>query len=168
VYHARSAPFSGLRNAIGVLLGRQSAVVLGWRPIAALLSRRHPIIGLSLFGMIFVNALAHLVEFARADYNPGALTAFILFLPLSIWVACVCFGKDGLPLGGLGFIVLDGVILHAILIASTKLFLLGVFGARALIVSQVLNAALLLLLAWLAERWLGGKAVHPFPTRSSH
>jgi hypothetical protein len=92
------------------------------------LSRRHPIVGLSFYGVIFVNALAHLGGFARAGYNPGALTAFILFLPLSIRVARVCFGKDGLPLGGVGFIVLDGVILHVILIGSTKLFLLGVFG----------------------------------------
>lgn len=136
-------------------------------PIAALLSRRHPIIGLSFYGVIFVNALAHLGAYARVGYNPGALTALILFFPLSVWVARVCFGKDELPYAGLAFIVLNGVLLHVILIGSAKVFLRGVFGPAALMAIQILNAVLLLLLAWLAERWRGGKNVRSILRRSS-
>jgi hypothetical protein len=62
-------------------------------PVAAILSRRHPILGLSVYGVIFVNALTHLGAFVRSGYNPGVLTALILFLPVSFWVARVCFWK---------------------------------------------------------------------------
>lgn len=128
-------------------------------PVAALSSRRHPVIGLSLYGVIFVNALAHLGEFARAGYNPGALTALVLFLPLSVWVAHVCFGKDELPYAALAFIAVEGAVLHVILIGSVKLFLLGALGPAALVTIQILNAALFFLFAWLAERWLIGRTV---------
>jgi len=43
------------------------------------MSRRHPICGLSIYGVIFVNALMHLGGAMHAGYNPGALTALILY-----------------------------------------------------------------------------------------
>jgi hypothetical protein len=128
-------------------------------PVAALMSRRHPIVGLSLYGVIFVNALSHLGAFVRAGYNPGVLTALILFLPASVWVARSCFGKRGLPYGGLVFIVADGAILHIVLIGSTMLFLHGSISPAGLTVIQILNAVLFFVLAWLAEKWRGGMLV---------
>ena len=122
-------------------------------PIAALMSRRHPLLGLSVYGVIFVNALTHLGAFVRAGYNPGVLTALILFLPISVWVARVCFGRDGLPYGGLVFVVADGLLLHAILIGSTVLFLHYVISSEVLTAIQILNAVLFFALAWLADRW---------------
>ncbi len=126
-------------------------------PVAAIMSRRHPIIGLSVYGVIFVNALTHLGAFARAGYNPGVLTALILFLPISLWVAKVCFGKHGLPYSALALIVADGMILHIVLIGSTMLFLRGRIVPSALTAIQILNAILFFLLAWLAEKWRSGK-----------
>lgn len=128
-------------------------------PIAALTSRRHPIVGLSLYGVIFVNALTHLGAFVRAGYNPGVPTALILFLPASVWVARSCFGRRGLPYGGLVFIVADGAILHIVLIGSTMLFLHGLISPAGLTAIQILNAVLFFMLAWLAERWRGGMLV---------
>ncbi len=125
-------------------------------PVAAILSRRHPLVGLSIYGIIFVNALAHLGAFFQVGYNPGALSALVLFLPLSIWVACVCFGRGELPLGGLILIVADALLLHIILIGSAKLFLSGLFGPSVLILIQVLNAGLFFLIPWLGGRWRGG------------
>jgi hypothetical protein len=122
-------------------------------PIAALTSRRHPIVGLSLYGVIFVNALTHLGAFVRAGYNPGVLTAVILFLPSSAWVARSCFGRRGLPYKGLVLIVVDGAILHIILIGSMILFLRGKIGPSTLTAIQILNAVLFFVLAWLAEKW---------------
>jgi Protein of unknown function with HXXEE motif len=133
-------------------------------PIAALKSRRHPIVGLSLCGVIFVNALTHLGAFVRADYNPGVLTAFILFLPESVWVARSCFGRRGLPYGALILIVADGAILHIVLIGST-LFLQGLISPAAFIAIQILNTVLFFVLAWLAERWRGGMLVPSAVTR---
>jgi hypothetical protein len=136
-------------------------------PVAAILSRRHPILGLSVYGVIFVNALTHLGAFVRSGYNPGVLTALILFLPASFWVAMVCFGKNRLPYGWLAFIVADGVFLHAILMGSTMLFLHGVIGRAALTGIQVVNAILFFVSAWLAEKWRSGALVRPAVIRSS-
>jgi hypothetical protein len=128
-------------------------------PVAAILSRRHSILGLSVYGVIFINALTHLGAFVRSGYNPGVLTALILFLPISFWVARACFGKRGLPYGGLTFIVADGVILHIVLLVSTMLFLHGVIGRAALTGIQIVNATLFFVFAWLAEKWRGGALV---------
>jgi hypothetical protein len=136
-------------------------------PVAAILSRRHPILGLSVYGVIFVNALTHLGAFLRSGYNPGVLTALILFLPVSFWVARVCFGEHGLPYGGLAFIVADGVLLHVVLIGSTMLFLHGVIGRAVLTGIQILNAILFFVFAWIAERWHSGIFVRPLLRRQS-
>lgn len=129
-------------------------------PIAAFMSRRHPILGLSVYGVIFVNALMHLGSGIRSGYNPGALTALILFLPCSFWVAKVCFGKQGLPRRAIAFIVADGVMLHVVLMGSTILFLHSVIGPSLLTAIQVLNAVWFFLLARIAEKWANGKYVH--------
>jgi hypothetical protein len=136
-------------------------------PIAALLSRRHPLLGLSLYGVIFVNALTHLGALLRTGYNPGVLTAFLLFLPASVWVARTCFGSRELPYGGLVFLIADGVILHIVLIGSAMLFLHGVISPAGLTAIQILNAVLFFVLAWLAEKWWDGRLARSAVTRSS-
>ncbi len=128
-------------------------------PIAAFMSRRQPILGLSLYGIIFINALTHLGSAMRSGYNPGVLTSLVIFLPISFWVARVCFGKQGLPYGALAFVVADGVLLHAILIGTTMLFLGGVIGPSLLIAIQIVNAMLFFLLGRLAGRWHSGSLV---------
>jgi hypothetical protein len=40
-------------------------------PAAAIMSRPHPILGLSVYGVIFVNALTHLGAFVRAVIIPA-------------------------------------------------------------------------------------------------
>lgn len=129
-------------------------------PIAAFMSRRHPILGLSLYGIIFVNALTHIGAALHSGYNPGVLTSLILFLPISFWVARACFGKQGLPYAALAFIVAEGVLLHAVLMGSTILFLHDIIGPSLLPAIQILNAVLFFLLASLAEKWHQGKLVH--------
>lgn len=128
-------------------------------PIAALMSRRHPILGLSVYGVIFVNAFTHLGAAVRSGYNPGVLTSLIFFFPISFWIARVCFGKQELPYGALALIVVDGVILHAVLMGSTIVFLHGVIGPSLLTSIQILNAVLFFLLPLLSERWALGKFV---------
>jgi hypothetical protein len=57
-------------------------------PLVALQSRRHPLVGFAIYSVMFTNGLVHLVMvlLLRQAYNPGLLTAVILFLPLSAWV----------------------------------------------------------------------------------
>ena len=130
-------------------------------PAAAISSRRNPILGLSVYGVIFVNALTHLGAFAHSGYNPGVLTALILFLPVSFWVARVCFGKSGLPYGVLAFIIADGIFLHAVLMGSTMLFLHGRIGRAVLTDIQILNTILFFVFAWIADCWRSGIFARP-------
>ena len=126
-------------------------------PIAALLSRRHPLVGLTFYSVIFTNALVHLVPLlAGVGYTPGTATAAILFLPVSAWVAHACFGEGRLSYKAMALLVADGVILHVILMGSLQLFIRGMIDSAALVWIQVGNAVLFLLIPWLGEKWRNG------------
>jgi hypothetical protein len=128
-------------------------------PVAALLSRRHPLVGLALYGVIFVNALVHVIAglVTGAIYNPGWLTAVFIFLPLCAWVAYALFGENGLSYRALAFLVGWGVVVHVVLAGSVALLMRGVVSdPEPAELIQIVNAALLLLAPWLVERWRGG------------
>jgi hypothetical protein len=124
-------------------------------PVGALLSRRYPLAGLSVYSVIFINGLVHVIPLLLGKgYGPGALTALIIFLPLSVWVGYACFGKGKLPYKSMVVLIILGLILHAILMGSMVAFLTGKISAMPLILIQIVNAVLLLLLSLIAERWL--------------
>jgi len=128
-------------------------------PIAALLSRRHPLVGLTLYGVIFINAVGHIVSglVTGTFYNPGLLTALLLFLPLSVWVAYALFGRNGLSYKALTFLIAWGIVAHAILAISIVPLMRGaIASAKPAVLMQLANAALLLVVPLLAERWRGG------------
>jgi hypothetical protein len=126
-------------------------------PLAALLSRRHPLIGLSLYSVVIINALIHIQRaIVTGSYNPGLLTAVVVFLPLSIWVGHACFGRGGLGYKAMALLIVWGVVLHVILAVPMLLFARGAISNTVLVWPQILNAALLLLVTWLGERWRGG------------
>ena len=55
-------------------------------PAAALLGRRWPLVALSFFSIPSLNFIAHVASAVeQGAYNPGTLTAIVLFLPLSLW-----------------------------------------------------------------------------------
>jgi hypothetical protein len=129
--------------------------VLG--PIGALLSRRHPLVGLSLYSVIVINGLIHVLSaVATGSYNPGLLTAVVVFLPLSLWVGYACFGRGGLSHKAMALLIVWGIVLHAILAVPMLLFVRGTISNTSLVWIQILNAALLLPVMWLGERWRGG------------
>jgi hypothetical protein len=123
-------------------------------PVAALLSRHHPLVGLTVYGVIFTNALVHLAPLlAGGGYGPGTLTAAVLFLPVSAWVAHACFGKGRLSYKAMALLLANGVMLHVILMGSIQLFIRGVIDSAALVFIQVANAVLILLIPWLGEQF---------------
>jgi hypothetical protein len=121
-------------------------------PLGAWLAKRHPWAGLGLYGVIAVNMLAHIGR-ALADggvYNPGLLTAVMVFLPLAFWVLV---GARLWTKAVVVAVVALGCALHGILIAGMLLLVKGVVqdaGAVALI--QVCNAGLMIALPLLAGR----------------
>lgn len=125
-------------------------------PIAALLSRRHPLVGLAIYGVMSVNIVAHVIGgiVAGSIYNPGWLTAMLLFLPLTTWVVRTLFGRGGFRHGAWAFLIGWGIALHLILAGSLVPLMKGWISTSALaIVMQVVNAGFLIAVPWLAERW---------------
>ena len=122
-------------------------------PVAALLSRRHPLVGLSLYSVISINMLAHVASIVTSGhlYNPGLFTALVLFLPLSIWIARACFGQGLLPYSTLGLLLIWGVVMHLILAGSVKLVTKGLISSTSAEAMQIVNAGLLLLVTFVQQ-----------------
>lgn len=96
-------------------------------PVAALLSRRFPLAGLTLWGVIGVNAVVHIVPAIVArEYDPGLVTAIVLFIPLTVMTAIAAFGPRGpYPRRAGAVLIAAGVLMHAVLAGSALLFLRG-------------------------------------------
>jgi hypothetical protein len=126
-------------------------------PAAALLGRRWPVLALAFFSIPFVNALAHIAPMVGSGhYNPGVVTAIVLFLPLSLWTFHVAIRGYGLGWRAVTATVFAGVVLHAVLMGSLRVYLGGHIDVVTLDVIQILNPALggLIVLA------LGRRATH--------
>lgn len=127
--------------------------------ICALVARRHPFVGLGIYAILFVNSLAHLGVWVAGEYNPGALTALLIQLPLSLWAFYACFGPGKMRRSGIGVLIGAGGLLSAVLLGSVKLFALGHLSAVGVVLVQILNPAWVILLPWLFERRILGGAV---------
>ena len=123
-------------------------------PLCALLARRHVVFGFVFFSVVFVNVFVHVGgAVAKGGYNPGLVTALVLFLPASIWAGIV-FVQHREPLlrvWRLVAIVVLGVVAHGVLLASIVLFVRGVIPAWGLDTLQVVNGLLVLLVGGLLQ-----------------
>ncbi len=112
-------------------------------PIAALLGRRWPAIALSYFSVSAVNAFAHIgPALATSDYNPGLLTAVLLFLPLSLWTLWIALRRPDLGWRMVAATIIGGIAIHAVLILTLKAYLRGSLGEDAFVAIQVINPAI--------------------------
>lgn len=128
-------------------------------PAAAVLSKRHPLVGLTIYSVMSVNGVAHVVEgiVTGTIYNPGWLTAVLVFLPLTAWMVYALFVQGGMNRGGLIYLLGWGVALHLILAGSLVPLMKGVVtNPIPAIVVQILNAGLLVAAPWVAEHWRRG------------
>lgn len=123
-------------------------------PIAALLGRRWPAIALGYLSVPAVNAFAHVgPAVATGAYNPGLLTAVLLFLPLSLWAFRVALRRPDLGWRAVTAAIVGGVAVHAVLMLSLKAYLAGRLGENALLAIQIVNPAIpMLLVAAVARR----------------
>ena len=121
-------------------------------PTAALLSRKHPLIGFVFYGLLITNGLTHVAPLILGKgYNPGLLSAILLFLPSFFWIARTGFGPGRISRKGLVVIVGAGVLVHAVLMGSVLSFVHGAIGTPVLLAFQILNAVLFLSIPWMAE-----------------
>lgn len=99
--------------------------------IAALLSRRHPLVGFSIYSIIMINIVFHVMPLLTGGgYDAGTLTALIVFT-------------------------------HAILTGPMLLFVKGMIGSTPMVLIQFVNLFVLMLILRLGERWRSGALISP-------
>lgn len=126
--------------------------------VCGILSRRHPFVGLGVYAIHFTNGLWHVgASLVSGTYNPGVLVAAVICLPLSVWVAYVCFIRGGMRRRGMAVMVLAGVLLHVVLIVSAISLAKGHLSAPLLVAIQVLNPLWVILVPWLFEKSVLGQ-----------
>ena len=83
-------------------------------PIAALLCKRYPVIGLGGMGFLALNGLTHigagLALGQSLSENAGVVTGVLVFIPLFCWICYACASRQLLPKGGLTIAIVSGVI----------------------------------------------------------
>lgn len=112
-------------------------------PASALLGRRWPLVALSFFAIPFVNLFAHLgPAVAHGAYNPGLVTAIVLFLLLSLWTFHVAMTRYRLGWRAVIATIAAGIVLHGILMGSLMAYIAGRIGVVVLDAIQVINPAI--------------------------
>lgn len=136
-------------------------------PIAALLGRRWPAIALSYFSVPAINAFVHIAPaLATGNYNPGLLSAVLLFLPLSLWAFWIALRRPDLGWRMVAATIAGGIVIHAVLILALRAYLTGALSENALVAIQVVNPAIPILLVAVVMRQRSCREINP-PQRSS-
>jgi hypothetical protein len=122
-------------------------------PLAAMLGKKRPLISTGMAGVLLMNAVSHIIPLVTGiGYTSGALTACIVFLPLSLYVFFTAFGRNGFGKGALVVIILLGVFSHMPLLISLMLYLNDMISIVPLVLLQFVGAFLTLFLWFITER----------------
>jgi uncharacterized protein with HXXEE motif len=115
--------------------------------LAFFLRRTKPLVAACVWGIPLVNLFAHLVPaVVTGRYNPGLLTALVLFAPGCAWMLWTV-RRSGVLRPGSGWrIVATGVLTHLVLIASIELRAGALISPAAVVVVNALNGGWALLL----------------------
>ncbi|HEY8378475.1 MAG TPA: HXXEE domain-containing protein [Nannocystis sp.] len=135
-------------------------VPLAWiaGPFYGSLARRFPYLGAAILCTPVINALAHIVPaLLRAEYNPGLLTAVVLFVPYCAYALRELRRQGVLDRPRLASIPLLGLAQHAVLLASLKAVEADRIGPTVRDLIQVANPFLPLVAAAALNRLLRGR-----------
>ncbi len=131
-------------------------------PLAAYLGRRNAAIGLSFWGMILLNGIAHVAgTVALRDYNTGFFSGLLLMVPLSVWVIYAC-GIRG-PLSGkvVGLAFGAGILAHIFLGVGYGLLKIGAINGTGLLVYAVVLSFPPIIFAALGSRYIRPELLRP-------
>jgi hypothetical protein len=108
--------------------------------LAFFLRRTRPLIAACAWGIPLVNAVAHVLPaLVTGRYNPGLLTALVLFLPGCSWMLTTVLRSGLLPASSGWRIVATGVLTHVVLIGSVGLRAIGVLPVGGFLVVNAVN-----------------------------
>lgn len=100
-----------------------------------------------------MNAAAHIVPALRAHaYNPGLVTAVLLFVPSCAWTFRVLVGRGLLRRVHVAYSLFAGIVLHGVLLSSLAAFGRGLIGEPFLVAVQIANGVLPVVFAGVAGR----------------
>lgn len=136
-------------------------------PLAALLWGRIRLAALTLWGVIAVNALVHIVPaIVQREYDPGLVTAVILFVPLSVLTGRAILAQYRRP--AIPLLVGAGALLHAVLAGSALLYLRGAIPEWLLLAAQPAVIVVGYLIVWRATNAVAraGGAVREGPPKT--
>jgi hypothetical protein len=131
-------------------------------PLAAYLGRRNTAIGLSFWGLILVNGVAHLVgTVLLRDYNTGLFSGLFLFIPLSLWVIYACGIRGSVNGKVLGLAFGAGILAHIFLGAGYGLLKIGLITGTGLLAYAVVLSFTPILFAALGSRFVAHDLLRP-------
>jgi exosortase/archaeosortase len=111
------------------------------------------LINLGIYGLFALNATSHIGTFlVSGEYNAGVLTAFLVQVPFSLWVAYAMAGDRRVRASGIAVLIGAGIGVHVVLLGSLVAFAHGLISGGTLVVLQLLNPAWCFALPWLKER----------------
>lgn len=109
-------------------------------PVAAVLARRYAAMAPCMAIFELINGVTHVVQaLAFQMYNPGLLTAVVVFIPLGIWTLHVCFGGAPKLRWRVFFEQFALALLYHIVLMA------GIFGARAGLIDAPLQGLVMVL-----------------------
>ena len=121
-------------------------------PLAAVISKKHPVIGLSTLGFVLVNGLTHLGALINGGNFMGGATGIFVFLPLFTWTVYACSKYNILPKRGLVIAVASGIIGH---IGLFGIYILNkFFGIMVSAPWMLIVAFLSMIAAWILCKFL--------------
>lgn len=121
-------------------------------PLAAVISKKRPVIGLSTLGFVLVNGLTHLGALINGGNFMGGATGIFVFLPLFIWTVYACSKYSILPKRGLAIATASGIIGH---IGLFGIYILNkFFGIMVSAPWMLIVAFLSMIVAWILCRLL--------------
>ncbi|MEL6195723.1 MAG: HXXEE domain-containing protein [Myxococcota bacterium] len=108
--------------------------------IALVTRRSRPELAVAAWGIPAVNFFSHIGAALRSGaYNSGTLTCLLLFLPGVVWLLQSLF-RAGWPKGKtVSLVLVSGVVLHIVLIASLVIAVSGAMSSGLLYTINVLN-----------------------------
>ncbi len=92
-------------------------------------------------------------------YNPGVLTAILMFLPLSLWTFRVALVRYRLGWTSVLATVAAGIVLHTILLSSVKAYIARLIGIVVLDAIQVINPLIAGVIVFLAGQRASRRAM---------
>lgn len=98
-------------------------------PVAAMICRKNPVIGLASYGFIIANALMHVASGTvigmSLSENAGFFTGLFLFIPLAVWVIITMHKIYKLPKKAIIISMVSGILCHISLFGCILFGLLG-------------------------------------------